>query len=116
MRPPTSPRPRACRSVPRRENVFYADAGPVQYVVTYIPRAIAVGTGLPQTEVPHQYGIHGVLEDRGYVMARLADDITARMPRPNEREYLQIPPGVPVIDVLHVSLDDQGLAYNTTVE
>ena len=38
----------------------------------------------------------------------------ARMPRPDEREHLQIPPGVPVIDVLHTSLDQDGAAYEVT--
>ena len=30
-------------------------------MTTYIPWSIAKGTGLLQEEVPHQFGIHGVL-------------------------------------------------------
>jgi GntR family transcriptional regulator len=102
------------RSVLRRENVFYADADPVQKVTTYIPWTIAEGSGLLEEVVPHPYGIHGVLEDQGYVMARLREEISARMPQPEERQYLQLPPGVPVIDVLHTSLDDQERPYELT--
>ena len=56
------------KSVLRRENVFYADDDPVEQVTTYIPWTIAKGTGLLQDEVPHQFGIHGILEDQQHVM------------------------------------------------
>ncbi|WP_113705293.1 GntR family transcriptional regulator [Nonomuraea lactucae] len=102
------------KSVLRRENVFWADDDPVQRVTTYIPWAIATGTGLLQEEVPHQYGIHGVLEDRGHVMARIREEINARMPRADEARHLRLPPGVPVIDVLHTSVDQKGKAYEVT--
>lgn len=102
------------RSVLRRENVFYADDDPVHRVTTWIPWSIAEGTGLLEEEVPHQYGIHGVLEDRGHVMARFTDEISGRFPSPEERRYLQLQPGVSVLDVLHTSLDQDGNAYELT--
>ena len=102
------------KSVLRRENVFYADEDPVHRVTTYIPWAIAKGTGLLQDEVPHQYGIHGVLEEQGHTMTRLQEEITTRMPRPDERRYLRLQPGVPVIDVLHTSIDQDGQPYELT--
>lgn len=98
----------------RRENVFFADDDPVYRVTTYIPWAIAEGTGLLEEEVPHQYGIHGVLEERGYVMARLQDTINARMPTPDETTHLNVPTGVPVLDVWHTSLTDAGKRYELT--
>ncbi|TDU05608.1 GntR family transcriptional regulator [Streptomyces sp. 846.5] len=102
------------KSALRRENVFYADDDPVYRVTTWIPWTIAQGTGLLEAEVPHQFGIHGVLEDKGHVMSRINDDITARMPTPEETQYLQLPPGVPVIDVLHTSLDQADEPYEVT--
>ncbi|MEV0592449.1 GntR family transcriptional regulator [Nonomuraea cavernae] len=102
------------KSVLQRENIFWADDDPVQRVTTYIPWAIAKGTGLLQEEVPHQYGIHGVLEDQGHVMARIREEINARMPRADEARHMRVPPGVPVIDVLHTSVDEQGKAYEVT--
>jgi GntR family transcriptional regulator len=101
-------------SVLRRENVFYADDDPVQRVTTLIPWTIAEGTGLLQAEIPHPYGIHGVLEDQGFVMARLREEVSARMPRGDEAETLRVPPGVPIIDVLHTSLDGDGRGYELT--
>ncbi|MGP3999583.1 GntR family transcriptional regulator [Streptomyces sp. 8N706] len=102
------------KSVVRRENVFYADADPVYRVTTWIPWRIAQGTGLLQAEVPHQYGIHGVFEDKGHVMARISDEITARMPTPDEVGYLNVSPGVPVIEVMHTSIDQDGEPYEVT--
>jgi GntR family transcriptional regulator len=106
--------PTTTKSVVRRENVFYADADPVHRVTTWIPWTIAQGTGLMREQTGHPYGIHGILEDKGHVMTRLREEISARMPRPDEREHLQIPPGVPVLDVLHTSLDADGNPYELT--
>ena len=102
------------KSVLRRENVFYADNDPVHRVTTYIPWSVAEGTGLLQDEVPHPYGIHGVLEERGHTMTRIREEVGARMPRPEESRYLQLRPGVPVIDVLHTSVDQGGEPYELT--
>jgi GntR family transcriptional regulator len=101
-------------SVLCRENVFWADSDAMQRVTTWIPWSIAEGTGLLQDEVPHPYGIHGVLEERGHTMARIQEDVSARMPSPDERERLDLPPGVPVLDVLHTSVDQDGEAYELT--
>ena len=101
-------------SVLRRENVFYADDDPVERVTTYIPWSIAEGTGLLQGEVPHQFGIHGILEDRRHVMTRIREEVSTRMPRPDETAALQLRPGVPVLDVWHTSLDQDGEPYELT--
>jgi GntR family transcriptional regulator len=102
------------KSVLRRENVFYADDDPVNRVTTYIPWSIAKGTGLLRDEVPHQFGIHGILEDQGHVMTRIREEVSARMPKPEETRLLHLRPGVPVLDVWHTSIDEKGEAYELT--
>lgn len=102
------------RSVLRRENVFYADADPAHRVTTYIPWPIAEGTGLLEAEVPHRFGIHGVLEDQHHVMTRIVEEVSTRMPRPDETAALQLRPGVPVLDVWHTSIDQDGEPYELT--
>lgn len=102
------------KSVLRRENIFYADADPVHRVTTYIPWSIAKGTGLLKDEVPHRFGIHGILEEQGHVMARLREEVTVRMPRPEETRLLHLRPGVPVLDVWHTSIDEKGEPYELT--
>lgn len=101
-------------SVVARENVFYADADPVHRVTTYIPWDMAEGTSLLDPEVDHPYGIHGVLEDRGHVMTRQQEQVNARMPRADEVQHLQLPAGVPVLDVFHTSIDQDGQPYELT--
>ena len=83
-------------------------------VTSYIPWMVAEGTGLLQAEVPHPYGIHGVLEDRHHTMARIREEISTRMPTPEEVSYLRLRPGVPVIDVLHTSIDQDSEPYEVT--
>jgi len=102
------------KSVVRRENVFYADDDPVERVTTYIPWTIAKGTGLLQDVVPHQFGIHGIMEEQGHTMTRLREEVSTRMPRPEETRLLRLRPGVPVLDVWHTSIDQDGQPYELT--
>ena len=106
--------PQEAGTVLRRENVFYADDDPVERVTTYIPWTIAEGTGLLQDEVPHQFGIHGILEEQGHVMTRIREEVSTRMPRPDEIAALHLRPGVPVLDVWHTSLDQDDEPYELT--
>jgi GntR family transcriptional regulator len=101
-------------SVLVRENIFFADANPVHRVTTYIPWRIAQGTSLQEPEVDHPYGIHGIFEDRGHVMTRQQESVSARMPKTDEVRHLQLPSGVPVIDVLHTSIDQDSNPYELT--
>jgi GntR family transcriptional regulator len=101
-------------SVLRRKNVFWADDDPVQRVTTYAPWKLAEGTGLLAEEVGHPHGIRGIIEDQGHVMTRIREDVSARMPRPDERRDLRLPPGVPILEVLHTSLDQHGQPYGLT--
>jgi DNA-binding GntR family transcriptional regulator len=42
---------------------------------------------------------------------RVREEVTARMPTPNETRGLAIPDGVPVLDVLHTGIDTEGRAF-----
>jgi GntR family transcriptional regulator len=91
-------------SVVHRENHYFADDEPVQIVSTYLRWDEARGTLLMQPKAgPH--GIYGRLEELGHTMTRVRDEISARMPTPAEAALLRLPPGVPVLEVLHISLD-----------
>jgi GntR family transcriptional regulator len=62
-------------------------------VTTYIPWTMAKGTGLLRDEVPHQFGIHGILQDQGHAMTRLREEVSTRMPRPEEICQLRLAAG-----------------------
>ena len=101
-------------SVLVRENIFWAGNDPVHRVTTYIPWQIADRTGLLEEEVPHPYGIHGVLEDRGHTMAAYKESVTARPASADEERHLRLRPGIWVLDVWHTSIDQDGVPYELT--
>lgn len=92
------------KSVVHRENHYFADDEPVQIVSTYLRWEEAKGTRLMQPKTG-EHGIYGRLEDLGHLMTVVREEVTARMPRPDEASFLLLPPGVPVLEVLHTSLD-----------
>jgi GntR family transcriptional regulator len=97
-----------------RENIFWAGNDPVHRVTTYIPWQIAGGTGLLEEEVPHPYGIHGILEDSGHAMARYEESVKARPATAEEEGHLRLRPGIWVLDVLHTSYDRDDVPYEVT--
>jgi GntR family transcriptional regulator len=97
-----------------RENVFWAGNDPVHRVTTYIPWQIAGGTGLLEEEVPHPYGIHGILEDSGHAMTRYEESVTARPATAEEEGHLRLRPGIWVLDVWHTSYDRDDVPYEVT--
>ena len=100
-------------SVVHRENQYFADDEPVQLVSTYVRWAEAQGTLLMEAKSGTN-GIYGRLEELGHVMTRVRDEISARMPSPQEASLLDLLPGVPVLEVLHTSLDQNGEPFEVS--
>lgn len=100
--------------VVHRENWYYADDEPVQYGITYIPLAIAEGSPLATDKVLGKGSIYARFEELGWPVARIREEISARMPGPDEASALAMPPGVPVIEVLHTSMDDWKRPFEVT--
>lgn len=100
-------------SVVHRENHYFADEEPVQIVSTYLRWDEAAGTLLMQPKTGKD-GIYGRLEELGHVMTRVRDEISARMPTPEEASVLGLLPGVPVLEVLHTSLDQDGTPFEVS--
>lgn len=97
-----------------RESVSFADDDPIHRVTTWIPWETAKGTCLTKANPGHPLGIYGVLEDHGHTMTRTREEVSARTPTRDEAEALAVPLGVPVLDVRHTSLDQDGEAYEVT--
>lgn len=102
------------KSVIQRENWYFADGKPVQIGLTYIPWDIAKGTPLTKSGEPIPTGIYAYLESRGYTITRIREEISARMPRYVETSQLRVPAGVPVIEVLHTSISQDGVPFDVT--
>jgi GntR family transcriptional regulator len=100
--------------VVRRENRYFVDEEPVQVGVTYLPVGI-VGDEPWATEADLGRGsIYGRLEELGWPVAGIREEVSARMPDPDEVDALAMPPGVPVIEVLHTSMDDWKRPFEVT--
>ncbi|MFF4571315.1 GntR family transcriptional regulator [Streptomyces sp. NPDC001410] len=100
-------------SVVHRENHYFADDEPVQIVSTYLRWDEAQGTLLMQPRTGKD-GIYGCLEELGHLMTRVRDEISARMPTPAEATTLELLPGVPVLEVLHTSFDQDGVPFEVS--
>jgi GntR family transcriptional regulator len=97
----------------RRRKRYLADEEPVQLADTYLPLAIAEGTSLADA-VAAPGGVQAELEELGHRLARIDEEVTARMPLPAEIDALVLGAGVPVIDLRHTSYDAAGTAIEVT--
>ena len=100
--------------VVRRENWYFADDEPVQVGVTYIPLDVAGDSPLATDKILGKGSIYARFEERGYPINRIREEISARMPNPEESTGLAMPPGVPVLEVLHTSFDADRQPFEVT--
>ncbi len=92
-----------------RSRRYSLDGRPVETAISYIPGDIASGTpiGVPN---PGPGGIYARLEELGHTLERFTEDVTARMPSPEETRVLNLPPGVPVFRLVRTAYDVDGRA------
>ncbi|MFI9381454.1 GntR family transcriptional regulator [Kutzneria sp. NPDC052558] len=83
---------------------YLADGRPVEIATSYIPAAIAAGTGIAEVNTGPG-GIYARIEDAGHRLAHFTEEISARMPTPDERRALEIGAGVPVMTLLRTAYD-----------
>lgn len=86
---------------------------PVRIISTCLRWDEAQGTLLMQAKTGKD-GIYGRLEELSHVMTCVRDQISARMPTPEEAAVLGLLPGVPVLEVLHTSLDQDGTPFEVS--
>ncbi|MGW1677737.1 GntR family transcriptional regulator [Saccharopolyspora sp. NPDC002376] len=101
-------------TVVRRENWYFADDEPVQMGVTYIPWGVADGSVLADSAKLGKGSLYARFEEQGHSISRVREEISSRMPSPDELRGLAIPDGVPVIEVLHTGIDNRGTAFEVT--
>ena len=81
----------------------------MQLVDGYYPWTLARGTALARiSRIPG--GVHAELEGprMGKKLTRFVEEIELRMPSPDERSTLSVPPGVPVAQVTRTAFDSTG--------
>jgi GntR family transcriptional regulator len=83
------------------------DGQPVEMAVSYLPARIARGTRVADPD-SGPGGIYARLEELGHTLGEFVEEVSVRMPTPDERRRLQLGPGVPVMIVLRTAYDTGG--------
>jgi GntR family transcriptional regulator len=92
-----------------RSRRYLTDGKPVETATSYIPATFAKGTKIEQTDTGPGC-IYARLEEAGHTLARFTEEVAARMPTPEERRALQLPPGAPVLTVVRTAYDTNDVA------
>ncbi|APU12250.1 MULTISPECIES: GntR family transcriptional regulator [Actinoalloteichus] len=92
-----------------RSRRYLADGRPVEIATSFIPESIAKGTPIAATDTGPG-GIYGRIEDAGHTLARFVEEVSARMPTPDERKALDLGAGTPVITLTRTAFDAEGTA------
>ncbi|MBY5161462.1 GntR family transcriptional regulator [Salsipaludibacter albus] len=86
----------------------YLDAGePIEIATSYLPLEIAAGTAIAE-ENTGPGGIYARLEDLGHRLEQFTEDVSARMPHPDEARALELAAGVPVVRVVRHAISADG--------
>ena len=92
-----------------RSRRYLLDGRPVETTVSYIPADLAKGTPMADPN-PGPGGIYARLEEQGHILDRFTEEVSARMPTPEETRALNLPPGVPVFRLFRTAYDTDGRA------
>lgn len=98
-----------------RRRVMWADGSPSMTGDSYYPLPfVQNGRLLDPADIPE--GDDQELEDNGHVAARYHDQITTRMPTPQESATLEIPPGIPIARVVRTGYESDTTPCETYVQ
>lgn len=90
-----------------RARRYFRDGEPVELATSYLPWELAKGTAMTRKNTGPG-GIYQRLEDVGHPIGHYVEDLSARMPTPDETEQLQLASGVPVLLGTRVAFDRDG--------
>lgn len=90
-----------------RDRAMFADDRPVQLAVSYLPRALAVGTPIEQEDTGPG-GVYARLEDAGHVLSGFAEAVRIGQATEREAELLDVPIGSSVFRIRRVASAEAG--------
>lgn len=92
-----------------RSRRYLSDGEPVELATSYLPWELVKGTQICDDN-PGPGGIYARLEDAGHQLKRFSEEVTARMPLPEEVRALRLTPGVPVFRLVRTAYEKSGRA------
>jgi GntR family transcriptional regulator len=96
-----------------RRRLRLVDGVPTQLADSWFPARLALGTPLMDDSDVTMPG--GILASIGHPQAKRRDEITPRMPTPEEAKRLSLPPGTAVAQVVRIGYDLAGTAVRAMV-
>lgn len=87
-----------------RRRRYLVDDEPVEIATSWLPLSLVEGTPICDQN-PGPGGIYARLEEAGYELARFTEEVSARMPLPDEARMLSIGPGVPIFRLIRTAFD-----------
>jgi GntR family transcriptional regulator len=97
-----------------RRRVVLLDGQPIELTDSYYPPAIARGTALAELRKVRG-GAVTLLNELGYAIVRVHEDVSARMPTSEERELLQMDDDQPVLVVVRLAMSTNDVPIEVTV-
>ena len=95
-----------------RQRRMYANDEPMQLATSYIPWSLAEGTKMAERDTGPG-GIYSRLADIGHGPVRFTEEVSTRMPTPEEAEFLGLTPPQPVFFLVRVAFDAGGRPVET---
>ncbi len=93
------------RTLVRRRR-YLLDGEPVELATSHLPYDLVRGTRICESN-PGPGGIYARLEDLGHRLAHFTEEVTARMPLPDEARALQLAAGIPVFRLVRAAYDSE---------
>jgi len=99
-----------------RRRLMLIEGEPAQLADSYYPGDIAEGTEVAEAS-PLRGGSIGALERLGFAPVRFHEEISSRMPTPEEVRALQLAPGVPVVLLTRTAYaaNDRAVEVDSTI-
>lgn len=92
-----------------RRRTTRIDGRPNQLADSYYPLDVVEGTRICEENTGPGGGF-ARLEEAGFKLDRICEELSVRMPTPNEARLLELPPGTPVVDLTRTTREDAGRA------
>jgi GntR family transcriptional regulator len=90
-----------------RRRRYLADGEPTELATSYLPWELVKDTPIARPN-PGPGGIYARLEEMGHELLRFTEEVTARMPLPEEAKALHLSIGIPVFVLVRTAYDVQG--------
>jgi GntR family transcriptional regulator len=92
-----------------RRRRYLSDGRPTELATSYIPWGLAEGTPM-MDENPGPGGVYARIEEAGHRLDHFDEEVSARMPTPEEARALRLAAGAPVLTLIRTAYDIDGQA------